>query len=387
MKKLFPLYFGLIFISLSCLNNGQIPEGIVIQMHSPELADSSTVYITGSIDQLGNWNPAAIKMSSIGDHTWRYRIPGEVPNLIEYKFTLGSWDKEAAGANGLPLQNFVLKSSKDTLVKHEINFWLNGRPQTFKGGITGSVKYIKHLKGDGILDRDVVIWLPPDYESNLTKHYPVLYMNDGQNLFDPATSSFGVDWQIDETLDSLANLGSIEIPIVVGIFNTPERTADYTPGKQNQKYMQFVVETLKPLIDKDFRTLPDRKNTAIGGSSYGGLVSFMMAWEYPQVFSRAFCLSPAFKIQNIDYVKNVLNYKGKHKDLFFYIDNGGIGLEEQLRPGIDQMLKALELRGYVLNKDVFLILDKDARHFESDWAKRMPTAFQLMYSKKLAVSK
>lgn len=207
-------------------------------------------------------------------------------------------------------------------------------------------------------------------------------MQDGQNLFDPSTSSFGVDWQIDETLDSLDKLGQIEIPIVVGIYNTTDRTADYTTGDQSKAYMKFVLETVKPFIDQTYRTLPEAANTAVGGSSYGALISFRLAWEYPQVFSKAFCLSPAFKVQNLDYVQNVLDYNGERKALTFYIDNGGIGLEEELQPGIDAMLEALNNKGYIENTDFFWIQDKEARHFESDWAKRMPNAFKLMYPKK-----
>lgn len=382
MKKVYPLFFLLLFIVGACINEPQIPKGVIIEIYSPDLPDSSNVYIVGSIAELGNWNPAAVKMRKLENHLWRYCIQGDIPDLIEYKFTLGSWDKEAGGANGLPLQNFILKPKGDTLIKHDIYFWLDGQPRILDGQVTGNVEYLGQMQGDGLLDRDVIVLLPNDYELNPEKHYPVLYMHDGQNLFDPTTSSFGVDWEIDETLDSLEKLGTIEIPIVVGIYNTSERTADYTIGKQSQAYMKFVVEIVKPFIDKNYRTLSDVKNTTVGGSSYGGLISFKMAWEYPQIFSKAFCLSPAFKVQNIDYVQNVLEYKGDHKALTFYIDNGGVGLEEQLQPGIDDMLKALESKGYEKDKDFFWISDKEARHFESDWAKRMPNAFQLMFPKK-----
>jgi len=381
MKKAYPLFFLLLFIVGACINEAQTPKGVVIEMYSPDLPDTTDVYIVGSIDELGNWNPAAVKMRKLDNHRWRFCIQGDVPNLVEYKFTLGSWEKEAGGANGLPLQNFVLKPKGDTLVKHDIYFWLDGQARILRGQVSGNVDYLGQMKGEGILDREVIVLLPNDYESNTEKQYPVLYMHDGQNLFDPNTSSFGVDWEIDETLDSMAKLGTVEIPIVVGIYNTSERTADYTIGKQSQDYMQFVVETVKPLIDKKYRTLPDAEHTAVGGSSYGGLISFKMAWEYPHIFSKAFCLSPAFKIQKIDYVQNVLNFKGRRKDLTFYIDNGGVGLEEQLQPGIDDMLEALEIKGYKKDKDFFWILDKEARHFESDWAKRMPNALQLIYAK------
>lgn len=382
MKKVYPLFFLLLFIVGACINEPQTPKGIVIEMYSPDLPDTSNVYIVGSIAELGSWNPTAVKMRKLENHRWRFCIQGDIPNLIEYKFTLGSWENEAGGANGLPLQNFILKPKGDTLLRHDIYFWLDGQPRIVDGQVTGNVEYLGQMQGNGILNRDVIVLLPNDYESNPEKQYPVLYMHDGQNLFDPSTSSFGVDWEIDEILDSLSKLGTVEIPIVVGIYNTSERTVDYTVGKQSEGYAKFVVEVVKPFIDQNYRTLSDPENTAVGGSSYGGLISFKMAWEYPHIFSKAFCLSPAFKVQNIDYVQNVLDYKGDRKDLTFYIDNGGVGLEEQLQPGIDDMLKALEAKGYKEDKDYFWVLDKEARHFESDWAKRMPNALQLMFPKK-----
>lgn len=371
------LLFSLVFFS-ACLNQVSEPKGVVIEVESPSIADSTQVFITGSLASLGNWNPSAMPMKSLGNHRWRFCLPEKTADLIEYKFTLGSWEREAAGANGLPLQNFVLKAKGDTLVKHEIYFWLDGQPRAFDGKVTGHVDYLGKMHGEGLLDREVIVWFPPEYEENTTKRYSVLYMHDGQNLFDPATSSFGVDWQIDKTLDRLSKLGTIEIPIVVGIYNTVERTADYTDEKQSQAYMDFVIETVKPFVDQNYRTLPDAKHTAIGGSSYGGLISFKMAWEYPNVFSKAFCLSPALKIQNIDYVQKVLD--SEKRDVTFYIDNGGVGLEEKLQPGIDDMIKALDAKGYIENKDLFIVIDQEARHFESDWAKRMPHAFELMYS-------
>lgn len=380
MKKTFPIIVLLLIGFNACMNTSQQPEGVIIDMYSPDLADSTAVYIVGSIAEIGHWNPATVQMESLGNHTWRYAFKADLPDLVEYKFTLGSWEKEAAGANGLPLQNFVLKAKGDTLVKHDIYFWLDGERPAIQGQVTGHIDYTGKMKGEGLLDRDIIVWFPPSYEEDLNKRFPVLYMHDGQNLFDPTTSSYGVDWQIDETLDSLTKLGIYEIPIVVGIYNTSQRTADYTLGAQSEAYMKFVVEKVKPFVDGNYRTLPQREYTSVGGSSYGGLISFRMAWEYPQVFSKAYCLSPALKIQNIDYVDRVMN--SEKQDLVFYIDNGGVGLEEQLQPGIDEMLEALKIKGYKQNTDFFWVLDQEARHFESAWAKRMPHAFELMLEKK-----
>jgi len=206
-------------------------------------------------------------------------------------------------------------------------------------------------------------------------------MHDGQNLFDPASSSFGVDWQVDETCDSLIRLQIMEPVIVVGMYNTPDRTAEYTPGIKGTAYMNFVVNTVKPFIDANYHTMQDPKHTLIGGSSAGGIISFMLAWEYPEVFSGAICMSPAFKIENIDYVKTVKAYQGEKKDLFFYIDNGGVGLELRLQPGIDEMIDALEQKGYNEGSDFIWIHDAGAKHSESAWALRLPKALMLCLSK------
>ena len=135
--------------------------------------------------------------------------------------------------------------------------------------------------------------------------------------------------------------------------------------------MDFIVSKLKPFIDAEYRTLTDCENTAIAGSSLGGLISFMLVWNYPQVFSKAACLSPAFKIQELNYVDSIACYSGTKKALKLYIDNGGIGLESELQPGIDEMIVALQNNGYVLCKDLFWSVDPNAIHSESAWAQRI----------------
>ncbi|MCK7520815.1 MAG: alpha/beta hydrolase-fold protein [Ignavibacteriales bacterium] len=149
------------------------------------------------------------------------------------------------------------------------------------------------------------MWLPPSYELNLEKRYPVLYMHDGQNVFDPATSSFGYDWRADEVADSLINAETINEIIIVGIYNTTDRGFEYSYSPLGYKYMDFVVSKLKPFIDSEYRTLPDAENTAVAGSSLGALITFMLSWNYPDVFSKAACFSSALKIQDLNYVDTV----------------------------------------------------------------------------------
>ncbi|MBC5772753.1 histidine kinase [Pontibacter sp. KCTC 32443] len=353
-------------------------HNITFILYAPELPDSSKVYITGNQEQLGSWNPGKVILKNQGRHTWQIQLILPADQLIEYKYTLGSWDREATDTKGLPLPNFNIKVSSDTLIKNEVRRWkASTDKKTFAGGVTGVLKYHKDLTWNNLPKRDLVVWLPPGYEENKNKRYPVLYMHDGQNIFDPATSSFGVDWQLDETCDSLIRAKVIEPVIVVGIYNTSNRMEEYIPGEKGNAYMQFIVNQVKPLIDKTYRTKPSRKHTLVGGSSAGGIISFMLAWKYPKIFSKAICMSPAFKIQHIDYVDDVLAYRGKKKKLYFYIDNGGIDLEEKLQPGIDEMLAALKQKGYKEGNDFTWIKAPEDKHFEAAWAKRMPKALIL----------
>lgn len=384
----FPFLLTLFLATALCLNlQAQNVIHVTFILTSPDLADDTSVYITGSLEQLGTWNPGKVKMDSKGNHTWTKEIVINRPLSIEYKYTLGSWEREGADASLSPLSNFVTNVSEDKTVKDTVLFWTKaGRQRVNHGQITGTVRYHRALKGAGIQDRDLIVWLPPDYEADKSRRYPVIYMHDGQNIFDPATSSFGTDWSIDETADDLIKKKSIDPIIVVGIYNTSDRMREYTPGDKGTAYMDFIVKTVKPFIDSTYRTKPDRKNTIVGGSSAGGTISFMLVWEHSDVFSKAICMSPAFRNPvasgGWNYVKVVQRSNGKKKDVFFYIDNGGVGLESQLQPGIDEMIRVLKAKGYQENKDFIFLHDPTAQHFEADWAKRFPNALMLVLGNK-----
>jgi enterochelin esterase-like enzyme len=206
-------------------------------------------------------------------------------------------------------------------------------------------------------------------------------MQDGQNLFDPATSAFGVDWELDETADSLIRKGAIKPIIIVGLANTRWRSAEYADNDTGYTYMKFIVNKVKPFIDTTYRTLPDPMNTAVGGSSQGALISFMLGWNYPDVFSKVICMSPALKISSINYVKNVEMYKGQRKNLKFYFDAGQSSLDSLLIPGTQDMIKALEEQGYKKGVDILWYIDKDGEHNEVSWGKRIWRPLLWFFSK------
>ncbi len=361
----------------------QVPVNVTFYMNSPALDNNDTVYITGSIPQLGSWDPSRIRMNHTGDHQWGKTISVIRPMYLEYKFTRGSWEREAADANGQPLQNFYMNVLCDTVMRNNILFWKNGpADKKVHGQITGTVEYLRNVEGEGLLPRDVIIWLPPGYKENRKERYPVLYMQDGQNIIDPATSAFGTDWGVDEACDSMIMNRSLEPLIIVGIYNTADRSLEYTPGDTGDQYMKFIVMRLKPIIDSSYRTLPDREHTYVAGSSAGALISFMLAWQYPDVFSAAICFSPAFKIFHIDYVKYVEQSRHAPIQDFFYFYNGGIGLDAQLQPGVDDMIAALRLQGYREGWDYMFISDENGRHSEIYWAKQFPRAIRMVVERR-----
>lgn len=357
---------------------------VTFQLDAPGLDDNVPVFVTGSLPALGNWNPGEKQMKSMGDHRWSFQISVKPDYPIEYKYTLGSWNKEAADDDGQPLQNFAIRPKTDITTKDRILKWTDGANKKVVGQITGSVKYHRQLEFEGLLPRDVIVWLPPDY-ANSEQRYPVLYMHDGQNIVDPKTSSFGVDWQIDEILTKLIAANKVKPLIVVGIYNTPQRGKDYLPGEQSTKYENFICDKLKPLIDKTYRTDPSREATAIAGSSAGGICAFAIAWDRPNIFSKAICMSAAFQFRrpdgslNVDYLTQ---FKQSHRpDLtpYLYLDNGGVGLEEILQPGIDAMLAALKEKGLKPGTDFTWKKFPEARHNEAAWAQRLPGALELLF--------
>ena len=253
-----------------------------------------------------------------------------------------------------------------------------GEIETTPAPAAGTIDHLRGLEGEGLLPRDVLVWTPPGYESNPERSYPVLYMHDAQMLFDATTTWNGQEWGVDETIVALVEAGEVEPLIVVGLANTGTRTADYSPGPRGEAYMDFLVNSVKPMIDGRYRTRPGKASTLVAGSSMGGLISCMLGWQYPDVFGAALCFSPAFRVEGEpDWSLFFTESGGGKRDVFFYVDNGGVGLEERLQPGIDYLLGFWEEQGYREDEDFVLVIDAGAEHKETAWAERFPAALKL----------
>jgi predicted alpha/beta superfamily hydrolase len=336
--------------------------------------------VSGNDVLLGEWHPAMVALTKFTDGSWRKTFSFLSGTHLEYKFTRGSWQTEAVDTLGFAPSNSVLDVENDTTVIVRIPGWKDFHTKTMRQ-ISGTVRYHRKMEGEGIKPRDIIVWLPPGYEADLQKRYPVLYMHDGQNVFDATTAFLGNEWRVDEVADSLIRAGELKEIIIVGIYNTPDRNIEYSDTTTGQAYMNFLVSTLKPFVDQTYRSLPEREHTAVMGSSLGGLISFLSAWYHPDVFSRAGCISSAFLYQNYLSVSMVEEYTGPDKNIRIYIDNGAIGLEDTLSPGSQRMLQALQNNGFRLNENLQWHYDKTGDHSERAWARRVWRPLVFMFGR------
>ena len=245
------------------------------------------------------------------------------------------------------------------------------------GVVTGTLKFHPDIGGPGVPSRMATVWLPPCYDEEPNRRYPVLYMHDGQNCFDARRAAFGMEWGMDETATRLIGEGKIEPVIIVALdCNGANRFKEYSDSPDGQAYRDYVVQVVKPMIDRAYRTRPGREHTAVMGSSMGGCVSFLLAWEHPEVFSAAGCVSPAFF--EADFAR-VLNHSGERKPIRLYLDNGGVGLEQKLQKGIDRMLALLPQKGYQEGRDFLWFQDSAAEHNEAAWAARVWRPLEFMF--------
>ena len=216
------------------------------------------------------------------------------------------------------------------------------------------------------------VFLPPGYEENTLKRYPVLYMHDGQNLFLKEEAFLGQPWRPDEVLAVLDQMNAIEEVIVIGL-HPNQREREYTfPGYA--EYGRFMVESLKPLIDSQYRTLPGPSDTAVMGSSLGGVVSFYLGWQWPEVFGKVACLSSTFTLRD-DLLERV--FAEPKRDIRIYLDSGWPGDNyEATRSMRDRLI----WKGYHPGSELFYLAFPDAKHNENAWSARSPIPFQFLFA-------
>ena len=358
----------------------------LVLAQAPDYNTKDSIYLAGSFN---NWSPGDedyIIKSLDGKTGWILDLP---KGKYEYKLTRGNWHKSETTASGRPTGNRAFELNNDTTIYISVDGWNDhfnaeskqvarhtASPQV---QVMDTAFYMPQLNRK----RRVWIYLPADYEKT-NKAYPVLYMHDGQNLFDDATSYSG-EWGVDECLDSMIAKGKKAV-IVVGIDNgLTHRMSEYNPWQfqnfgpgEGDQYVDFLVKSLKPYIDKHYRTSKGKEDTYVSGSSMGGLISLYAILKYPQTFGAAGVFSPAFwTAQGIDssVIKNVAKVKGR---LFVYAggDEGPSMVPDMLR--IDSIIRT---RSTTELKEV---IDPEAKHNEAAWRKYFPVFYEWAIDRELS---
>ena len=354
---------------------------LVVVQTAISLGVGEQVFLTGSSDELGRWNVSAVPMTRTDDKRWEATLALRSAEPIEFKVTRGSWETEEVDAQGKLMANHVLRPVDGGTAEIQVAGWKDERLAKVKGGITGDYRRLPKVHSKFLdRDRDVIVWFPPGYDARPTKRYPVLYMHDGRQVFDPSTSTWGKDWQVDEIAQDMILNGELEPFIVVAADCTDARFDEYSPGRKGDDYLRFLVEELKPMVDATWRTEPER--SAIAGSSMGGLISFYAAWKRPDVYFGAACLSPAFADRyEHECFPMVEAARGQLPDLRLFLSCGGKGeLEAKLLDGTLRMANLLKGVGFS-EKNLAVRIESWAEHNEEAWARMTPHWLRFLFGR------
>jgi alpha-glucosidase (family GH31 glycosyl hydrolase)/predicted alpha/beta superfamily hydrolase len=355
----------------------------------PETHDfNNDIYISGNFEGWTGGNDA-YKLSK-SDNQYSITLPKEQSCNVLFKFTMGSWEFEELNANGEKIdnRNYTCKNEPET-VYITIKNW-GPTDDIVKSTTQKNVSVLSETFKIPQLDRERRVWLylPPDYD-NSKENYPVLYMHDAQNIFDTKTAYAG-EWNVDETLNSLFYESGFKM-IVVGIDNGGEKRLDeYSPwtnarygGSEGDKYLEFIVNTLKPYIDKNYRTLTSKENTAIFGSSMGGLISHYAAIKYPNVFGKIGVYSPSFWFA--PEINEFSKENGNIQDTKMYFLAGGkegvdAGFDEISQTVIDMnnMMNVLKKAGFPSENMTSKIVP-EGEHNEKLWRDNFEEAITWLF--------
>ena len=242
--------------------------------------------------------------------------------------------------------------------------------------------------------RNLRVWLPPGYHApeNQYRRYPVLYLNDGQNLFDTGTSFTGVEWQVDATAASLIGAGLIPPLIFVGIDNTQgQRIREYLPYRspdplvlrpRGASYPEFLLAEVIPFVNDRYRTEKGPSQTGLGGSSLGGLISLYVSMAYPGAFGRLLLESPSLWVANRRILTDARKIKQWPQRMFVAVGTREVGREDKDEQAVEQVLELERLlrRAGLDESRLRVEVDPGATHSERAWAKRFPEALRFLFA-------
>ncbi|MBC8047026.1 MAG: hypothetical protein H7Y00_09545 [Fimbriimonadaceae bacterium] len=368
----------LIFISL----NGFSQITIVLK-NANAFPDSiqNNIYVAGNFNEWNPGNKNYLLRNYSGVYSITFTPPKDITTL-EYKFTHGDWKRVEVNADGSQKQNRTVNYKPGMIEDVSVEGWDDLLPDKIKEGNKDVIQftvYSNELKRE----KNIRVYLPCDYEAS-NNRYPVIYVLDGQNLFDDVYSPAG-EWEIDETMDSICSL-NLETSIIVGIDHASDmRLTEYSPwkikkidaGGEGDEFAAFVAHTLKPKIDAMYRTVPFREYTAIAGSSMGGLMSLYIVLNYNDVFSKAGVFSPAFQTSEQNY-KNAERYDSALPTKIFFVAGSKEGGDYDMMFNMQKMYYLL-LKKQIPELQMRYTIESDAQHTEKFWREEFFNAYLWLY--------
>ena len=344
--------------------------------------DDRPIYVAGSFN---DW-----RVAEEGYRLCPGKLPGqwevtlEIPEdviHVEYKYTRGGWETVELGEYGENTFNHGRYVAKRWTVPDRVHNWA-GAGLTYRDELLPRIEVIHESFEipQLIRTRRVAALLPHDYHET-DKRYPVLYLQDGQNLFDDK-APFG-SWGVDKQLASLAERGMGDLIVIAIDHANDQRASEFTPsfntklGKgDGRAYVRFLTRTLKPYVDKHFRTLPDAANTGLGGSSLGGLISIYAGMIYPEVYDRLLIFSPSMWVMpNIPFHLMKLTHKFRGK-VYLY---GGMAESKTMVPNMVRLREQLEKQTGSSLVEFRTEIDPNGQHNEARWGREFPKAVEWLF--------
>ncbi|MEQ9423968.1 MAG: alpha/beta hydrolase-fold protein [Cyclobacteriaceae bacterium] len=345
------------------------------------LDDDRPVYLSGNFN---NWDlkDEQFRLTKKGENTYTFEWPERIsiPAKIEYKYLKGGWESVEIDRYGNRIENRVLESPKGEICDFVPRWRIQGLAYN-----PNFLPIIEVIKDDYEIPqlgkrRRICVLLPHDYEES-DKHYPVLYMNDGQNLFGDR-APFGI-WGVDEKMAILAENGFKDLILVTIDHGEKDRIAEYSPyfswrfGRgDGKKYLQFVTETLKPYIDSHYRTKPERMTTGIGGSSMGGLISLYAGLRFAQYFGKLLVFSPSLWLTHKIFIKAINAGRELMMDIFLY---AGGSESATMLAHVDKLKATLKRHPEI---DIRVSIDPIGQHNEFKWGQEFPKAVEWLFFNK-----
>jgi predicted alpha/beta superfamily hydrolase len=353
---------------------------------------SETLWVSGDAEVLGHWSGSGLALAKGADGLWSGTATFAAGTVVEFKVTRGDWNRVEKDAQGGEIANRRWTVAADDTVPVDVGAWRDAfekpaapRPSTR----TGDVRTLAAFASKFVPPRDVLVWLPPGYDTQPERRYPVVYFLDGQNVFDGATSFIpGQEWGADEAADQLVRSGRMQPCILVAVPNSAARMDEYTraadPGHGGGKaalHQRYLLEELKPLVDRTYRTRAGAASTGVVGSSLGGLAALDLLLDHPEAVGMAGCVSPAVWWAGGEIVTRVRAGSGHAGRVWLDIGTDESAPTAGERPWVDaarSLHDALRTRGWHDGGDLHYEEVAGGRHNEAAWRARVDRILEFL---------